>query len=133
MFGFAGPIHHATHHSDFQFFDPRILVFPDRHAGAEIALDLLRHFLEESAGGATATGAGRDLWSEAANSHRLQNLLANKNLFSAIAVRSRCKRYANGIANAFLQKHREPRRAADNALCAHAGFGKTEMERVIAL
>src|SRR6478736_5485100 len=103
MFGFAGPIDHATHHSDFQFFDSRILVFPHRHAGAEIALDLLRHLLEEGAGSPSAAGAGRDLRSEAANPKRLQNLLADKNLFSAVAVGGWCQRYADGIADAFLQ------------------------------
>src|SRR5258708_37237658 len=68
MLGFAGTVDHATHHSNFEIFDSRILALPSRHAGAEIGLDLFRHFLEESAGGASATGAGRNLRSEAADS-----------------------------------------------------------------
>src|SRR6185312_15665797 len=105
MFGFARPVYHATHHSDFQIFDSWILVFPDRHTGAEIRLDLLRHLLEESAGSASAAGAGRDLRSKAADAHRLQNLLADKNFFCAVSVRSGCERYADRIANAFLQQY----------------------------
>src|ERR1041385_1410826 len=102
MFGFAGPIYHATHHSDFEFFHARIFIFPDRHAGTEIALDLLRHLLKESAGSASTTGAGGNLRSEAADPHGLENLLADKNFFCAIAVRGWRKRNANGIPYAFL-------------------------------
>src|SRR6476659_5375297 len=133
MFGFAGAIHYATHHSNFQLFDPRILVSPDRHAGAEVALNLLRHFLEESACSASATGTGRNLRSEAANPQRLQNLLADKNFFSAVAVGGRRERHANGIPDTLLQQYCRAGCAADDAFRAHAGFGKPEMERVIAL
>src|SRR5438270_8298740 len=105
MLGFAGPVDHATHHSNFQLFNPRILAFPDRHAGPEIRLDLLRHFLEESAGGASATRACGDLRSEAANPQGLQNLLAHKNFFRAITVGRRSKRYTDGVSNALLQQY----------------------------
>src|SRR5579871_167993 len=132
MFGFAGPIDHATHHSNFKLFDTWILVFPDRHAGTEIALNLFSHLLEESAGRASASGAGGDLRSEAANPKRLQNLLADKNFFSAVAVGGRCERYADGVPDAFLQKHCQPRCAAYNPFGAHASLCEPKMERVIA-
>src|ERR1043166_2717879 len=102
MLGFTGSIDHATHYRDFEFFYPGILVFPHRHVGAEIALDLFRHLLEESAGGASASGTCRYLRGKAANSHGLQDLLADKNFFRAVAVGRGRKRNADGIANTFL-------------------------------
>ena len=89
MFGFAGTVHHASHHGDFHFFNPRVALLPRRHLFPQVRLDLLGHFLEESAGGASTAGAGGDLWSETADSERLQNLLRDADFFSAIAAGGR--------------------------------------------
>ena len=78
---------------------------PDRHLFAQIGLDLVRHVLEEGAGGAAATGAGGDLRSEAAEFERLQNLLADDDFFGAVAVREAGQRGADGVADAFLQQN----------------------------
>ena len=83
---FAGAVDHAAHHGDFHFFDARVAVFPDGHLLAQVGLDLLGHFLEEGAGGASAAGAGGDLRGEAANAERLQNLLADADFFGAVAA-----------------------------------------------
>src|SRR4030081_1317243 len=86
MLGFTKRIDHTTHYSELQLFDPRIPALPDRHAGAEISLDLFRHFLKERAGGPSASGTGRDLRGKTADSQGLQNLLSDKNFFRAVAV-----------------------------------------------
>ena len=49
----------------------------------------------------------------------------------AIAVGLRRERDANRVADAFLQEHGERGRRRDDRLAAHAGFGQTEMQRVI--
>ena len=42
------------------------------------------------------------------------------------------ERDANGVADAFLQQHAESGGGGDNAFRAHAGFGKSEVQRVVA-
>ncbi len=103
-----------------------------RHLLAQVALDLLGHLLKEGAGGAAAAGTRGDLRGEAANAHRLQNLLRDRDLFGAIAVRRGRERDANGVADAFLQHDAKRRGAADDALRAHARFGQAEMQRILA-
>ncbi len=83
----ARPVDDATHHRNLHLFHAGVARLPDRHLLAQVALDLLGHLLKEGAGGAAAAGTRRDLRSEAANAHRLQNLLRDQDLFGAIAVR----------------------------------------------
>ena len=62
-------------------------------------------------------------------SERLQDLLADDHFFGAVAVRQRGERGADGVADAFLQQHRERGGGGDDALGAEAGFGQTEVQR----
>src|SRR6185369_5770846 len=68
----------------------------------------------------------------AANSHRLQNLLGDENFFRAISIRSRGQRDANRVSDAFLHQDCKTCRRTDNAFRTHAGFGQSEMQRVLA-
>ena len=43
------------------------------------------------------------------------------------------ERGADGVADAFLQQHGDAGGGGDDALCAHAGFGQPEVQRVVAL
>src|SRR6202023_3802991 len=86
VLGFSGAVYDAAHHGYFHFFHASVAFFPDAHLLAQVGLDLLGHLLEESAGGATAAGAGGDLRSEAANAKRLQNLLRYADFFGAVAA-----------------------------------------------
>src|SRR5579863_4002870 len=80
-----GPLTIA-HHGHAHLFDPPMLFLPYRHLLPKISLDLVRHILKESAGGAPAAGAGRNLRSEAANSQRLQDLLRNDHFLSPVPI-----------------------------------------------
>ena len=130
----AGAVDYASHDCDFHFFDAGIAVFPGGHLLAQVGLNLLGHFLEEGAGkcSAAASGAGCDLRGEAANAERLQNLLCDTDFFGAVAAGGGRKRNANGIADAFLQQNAERGAGGDDAFCAHARFGQSEMQRIIA-
>src|SRR5689334_23351899 len=102
MLRFARSVHHAAHHRYLHFLNAGMAAFPDRHLLAQVRLYLLGHLLEESTGSSTASRAGGNLRSETADTERLQNLLRHANFFRAVASRSRCQRYANGIADALL-------------------------------
>ena len=86
----------------------RVLLLPDRHLLAQVGLDLVRHVLEESAGGAAASGTGGHLRRETADAQRLQDLLGNDHFFGAVAVGQRREGSADGIADAFLQQDGRP-------------------------
>src|SRR5215467_14799405 len=133
MLALAGPIHHASHHRDLHLFYLRVALLPDGHLPAEIALDLISHVLEESAGGSAAAGTGSDLGSEASQLQRLKDLLADDHLFGAIAIGKRRERSANGVANALLQKNTDGGRARDDALRAESGLRQAQMQAVVAL
>ena len=105
---------------------------PRRHLLAQVGLNLLRHLLEEGAGGAAAAGAGRDLRREAANAHRLQNLLRDPDFFGAVAARRGRQRNANRVADAFLQQHAHRGARCHHALRAHPGFRESKMQRIFA-
>ena len=111
MFRFAGAVYHAAHDGHFHFFDTGVASLPDGHLVAQIRLNLLRHFLEESAGGTAASRARGYLGGEAANAEGLQNLLAYADFFGAIAAGSGGERDANRVADAFL--HSTPIAALD--------------------
>ena len=42
------------------------------------------------------------------------------------------ERDANGVADAFLQQHGQGGGGGDDAFAAHAGFGQSQMQRIIA-
>ncbi len=56
---FAGPVNDASHDRDFHFFNAGMAFFPRRHLLAQVGLDLLGHFLEEGAGGPSASTGPR--------------------------------------------------------------------------
>src|SRR5437868_9904306 len=99
MLRLAGAVHNATHYRELHLFHSWILLLPRRHAGAQIALDLLGHFLEKSGSCSSAARTGRNLRSEAADAERLQDLLRDQNLLCAISVRRRCKRHTNSVTD----------------------------------
>src|ERR1700677_3062933 len=131
MCRFSGAVDHAPHDRDFHLFDAGVMIFPCRHLLAQVGLNLLGHFLEESAGGTAASWAGCDLWSEAADAERLQNLLGNANFFGAIAAGGWREGNANRVSDAFLQQNAERGAGGDDTLCSHACFGESEMQRII--
>ena len=57
----------------------------------------------------------------------------NDDFFGAIAIGQRRERGADGVADAFLQQHRERGGGGDDALRSEAGFGQAEVQRVVAL
>src|SRR5208283_578165 len=132
MLRLAGAIDDAAHDGDLHVLDAGVSRLPDRHLLAEVALDLLRHLLEEGARGSAATWASRNLRSKAADADRLQDLLCDGDLFGAVSVGRRRERDANGVADAFLHQDRERRAAADDAFRTHAGFGEAKMHWVLA-
>ena len=67
VLGFSGAIDDAAHDREFQLFYAGIAFAPCGHTVAEVELDLLRELLEKGTGGTSASGAGGDLRSEAAN------------------------------------------------------------------
>src|SRR5215468_5029667 len=127
----ARTVDDASHHRDVQLLDACVLRFPHRHLLTEIALDLLRHLLEERGGRAPAAGARRDLRDEVAKAHGLEDLLGDLHLFGPITARLGRERDADGVANAVLEQNGEPGRAGHDALGAHAGFREPEVERVV--
>ena len=88
MLRLAWSVHHASHYREFHLLDAWILFLPCRHAGAEIALNLLGHLLEESGSCSSAAWAGCNLRREAADPEGLQNLLCYQDLFAAVAIGS---------------------------------------------
>ena len=132
VLAFAGAVDHAAHHRHVHGFDAGILAAPDRHLGAQPVLDVLRQFLEHRAGGAAAAGTGGDQRGERAHAHDLQDFLGDLDFRGARFARLRRQRNADGVADAFLQQHRQRRGRGDDALAAHAGFGQAQMQRVIA-
>ena len=90
VLAFPGPVHHATHHREGHFFDARVLIFPDRHLGADIGLNVFRQFLKHRAGGATAARTGGDQRRERSQSHGLEDFLRNDDFLAAVAARLGC-------------------------------------------
>src|SRR5580692_5513809 len=68
---FAGAVDHTAHDSQLHFFHANVAAFPGGHLLAQVGLNLLSHFLEEGAGGASAARACGDLRRETANAHGL--------------------------------------------------------------
>ncbi len=70
--------------------------------------------------------------SKAADAQRLQDLLRHLHLLGAVAAGFGGKGDADGVADALKQQRSQAGRRGDDALHAHPGFGKTQMQRVIA-
>ena len=106
---------------------------PHRHLLAQVVLDLIRHILEERAGGPATTGARGHLRREAAQFERLQNLLGNEYFFGAVAVRQWRERGTNRIAYALLQEHGKRRRGGHDPFRSQTRFRQPKMQRMAAL
>src|ERR1700691_1772440 len=132
VLGFAGAVDYATHDGELHFFHTYIAAFPGGHLLAKVGLNLLGHFLEKGAGGASASGARSDLRGEAANPQGVRNLLAHGDFFGAIGTGRRSQRDSDDSANAFLHDHTHASPRSDHALVAHASFGKAKVQRVVA-
>src|SRR5262249_5103195 len=96
-----------------------------------VGLDVFGHFLEERRGRTPAPRTRRDLWREAADAERLQDLLRDHDFFRAIAVRLRRERDANCVAEAAQQQRSESGGAGHDAFCAHTCFGESEVKSVV--
>ncbi len=109
---------------------PGIALLPDRHLGAQIALDAVREVLEIGAGGAPAARAGGDLRREGAQSQALQQLLADDHLLGARLAGPRRQRGPDGVADPLLEQDRERCAGRDDALGPDPGLGQAEMQGV---
>ena len=109
-----------------------MLRLPRGHLRAQVRLDLVGQFLENSARGAAAAGTGAHHRRERAQAHGLEDFLRHLDLARAIAAGLGRERDADGVADAFLQQHRHRRGRGDDALGAHAGLGEAQVQRVVA-
>src|SRR6267142_3289470 len=131
MLALAGAVDHAAHHRHLELFHACVLPLPHRHLVAEVGLDLLGHLLEEGRGRASAAGTRRHLREEAPQSHGLEDLLGDQHFLRAIAARLGREGDADGVADAFLEKNGETRRARHHALGAHARLAQAEVEWIV--
>src|SRR5688572_14273351 len=122
MFRFAWPVDDAAHHRDLQFFNPCVGVAPNRHLLAYIILYVFGHLLKERTRRSSTTGTGGHQWRETSETHGLQDLLRDDDLFCAVAVGTRGERNANCIAYALLQQNGKRGARRDDAFTAHPGF-----------
>ena len=128
----AGTVYDAAHDGNAHRLDAAIVLLPLRHPRVDVRLDLLGHQLKERRRCAPAARACRDLRFEAAQTQRLQDLSRHSHLFGPLAVRPRGERHPDRVADSLLKQDRERARAGDNSFHAHAGFGKTNVERIVA-
>src|SRR5260370_7735278 len=115
----ARPIHDAAHHRELQLLNARILFLPLRHLLHEIALNPLCQFLEVGRSRASTTRAACDLWHEAPDSERLQNLLPTPNPLRAIPPPSRPHAHANPIPNPPTNQPSQPPSPTPHPLHPH--------------
>src|SRR5260370_16219228 len=128
----ARPIHDATHHRELQLLDACELLLPLRHLLHEIALNPLRQFLEIGRSRPSTSRATRDLWHEAPDSERLQNLLPTPNLLRAIPTRSRRQAHANRIPNSRKEQPSQPRSPRHHPLPPPPGLGQPKVQSIVA-
>src|SRR6266567_3487911 len=128
----AWSIHDAAHYRELQLLDARILLLPLGHLFHEIALNPLRQLLEIGRSRPSTSRATRDLWHEAPDSERLQNLLPTPNLLRAIPTRSRRQAHANGIPNSRKEQRSQPRSRSHDAFHPHPGLGQPKMQSIVA-
>jgi hypothetical protein len=83
VLAFARPVDDAAHHGDLHLLDAGITRAPHGHLRAQVVVDGLGHLLERGAGGAAASGAGRDTRVERAQAERLEDLQRHDHLLRA--------------------------------------------------
>src|SRR5689334_21326287 len=132
MLRFARTIDNTPHHSYFHLLDTRVFFTPDWHLVAQIGLNLIRHVLEKSTGGAATTGARSHLRREATEIQRLENLLAHDHFFSAIPVRQGSKRGPDSVPDSRLQQDRDCGGSGYDSFRAEAGLGEAQVQWVVA-
>src|SRR5882672_9254636 len=105
------------------------------HSGilSDVALNPFGELLERRARGAPAAGTCGDAWRERPQAQRLQQLARRVHLFAAVTAGTRRQRDANGVPDAFVEQHAHRRRRPDEPFRPHAGFGETEVQRLIRL
>ena len=131
VLAFAGAVDDASHDRHLHGLDAVILRRPFRHFGAHITLDFVGQMLEHGARCPPASGAGDNLRNERAEPHGLQNFLGYDHFAAAVAARLRGQRNTDGIADAFLQEHRQGGRGGDDAFRSQPRLGKSEMQGII--
>src|ERR1700675_1024434 len=102
MLALARPIDDAAHHRDVQGLDARITGFPFGHRVANERLDVARQFLERGGSRAAAARASRYERQESAESHGLQQFLADLHFDRAVAAGFRGERNTDRVADALL-------------------------------
>lgn len=102
---FTGAIDDTTHDRHLEVFDAVIAILPNRHLRSEISLNPVGHLLKKSAGCAATPRAGGHLRQKTANSHGLENLLTDLNLFGSVSPGSRSQGDSNGIADPLLKQY----------------------------
>src|SRR5439155_20280653 len=102
----ARTVDDAPHHSDPQLLRTGIARLPGTAPLAQVALNLLRHFLKERRRRAATSRTCRDLRREAPQSERLEDLLGNLHLLGAITAGARRERHADRVADTLLQQNR---------------------------
>ena len=127
-----GPLTTQPITASVRFSAPGWLTFHSGIFARTCSCTVLRQLLEELAGGAAATRAGGHHRRERAQAHGLQQFLRDDDFVGARLARLRRQRDADGVADAFLQQHRQRRRRGDDALAADAGLGQAEVQRVVA-
>ena len=103
MLALARAIDDTAHDRNVHALNVRVALTPDRHFGADEALDLVRQILEHGRGGTPAARARCDQWHKGTQAHGLQNFLADDDFARAVATGLGRQRYPDGIANAVLQ------------------------------
>jgi hypothetical protein len=82
----ARPVDDATHDSEGQGFNARVLLLPHRHLLADVLLRALGELLERRARRASTSGTGRDTRCERSQAQRLQQLAGGIDFVAAIAA-----------------------------------------------
>ena len=127
---FAGAVHDAAHDRKRHGFDALVLLFPDGHVVANVALNRFGQFLKGSAGGAAATGAGCYAGREGTQAEGLEQFAGSINFFTAVAARTRRQGNADGVTDTFVEQNAQGCRRPNLALHAHSGFGEAEVQRL---
>ena len=129
---FARTVDHAAHHRQRQVLGAGIADFPHRHLRPHVLLHRLRQFLEEFRRSPAASRACGHQRGECAQADCLQQLLGDDHFLGPRRAGLGRQRDADGVADAFLQQHRQRRGRCDDALAAHARFGQAKVQREIA-
>ena len=132
-FGFARSIDDAAHDGEREVLDALVATLPCRHLLADVVLRPLGELLERAAGRAAATRTRRNARRECAQAERLQQLARGVDLFATIAARTRCQRDADRVTDPLVEQDADRRCRPHEALHPHAGFGESEMQRLIGL